>query len=66
MGEQTDRETQEGRHRHNLSIPYVNGGTLIFQLPPIKINIQLLYACILAQNIEEMSGRTDTGRQAQT
>ena len=30
-GERTDRETQDpGRHRHNLSIPYVNGGTLLF------------------------------------
>ena len=34
-GERTDRETQAGsrqagRHRHNLSIPYVNGGTLLF------------------------------------
>ena len=31
----------------------------------IKINISLFYACILAHNIEETSGRTDTaGRQA--
>ena len=30
----------------------------------IKINISLLYACILVQYIEETSGRTDTGRQA--
>ena len=33
----TDPGRQAGRHRHNLSIPYVNGGTLLFQLPPIRL-----------------------------
>ena len=43
-GGRTERHRiqEPGRHRHNSSIPYVNGGTLIFfQLPPIKQNCWL-------------------------
>ena len=29
-GRQDPGRQDPGRHRHNLSIPYVNGGTLIF------------------------------------